>query len=276
MSDSFFESSEFARGSVAMQSLFALVERVAPTDTPLLIVGEPGTRKDALATAVHQASARRDAPLVTVDCRRPDRESLEVDLFGDERAACTGSGSVEHGAFEAASGGSVFLAEVGALSNDLQFKIVRAIEKRQIRRAGGARWLPVDVRIIASTTGNLQNALKKKRVRADFFYRLTTVELRLPPLRERLEDIPALVRIIADELGLEKADGDALLDPKFLDSLRQYSWPGNVRQLRRYIERCAALGDLTLPPSVDTIPSTTSGMFRVGKPMRSSRPLARV
>src|SRR5262249_28196348 len=148
MSDGFFESSEFARGSVLMQSLFGLVERVAPTDTPLLIVGEPGTRKDALATAVHKASARRDAPLVTVDCKRRNGESLEVDLFGDERAACTGSGSAVQGAFEAASGGSVFLAEVGALSQDLQFKIVRAMEKQQVRRVGGTRWLPVNVRII--------------------------------------------------------------------------------------------------------------------------------
>jgi two-component system, NtrC family, response regulator GlrR len=275
MSRGFFESSEFARGSVAMQSLFALVERVAPMDTPLLIVGEPGTRKDALASAVHQASARRDAPFVTVDCRRPDGDSLEVDLFGDERSACTGSGSVEQGAFEAASGGSVFLAEVGALSHDLQFKIVRAMEKREVRRVGGTRWLPVNVRIIAATTGNLQHDLNKKRIRADFYYLLTTVELRLPPLRERLEDIPALVKIIVDELGLvEKADAEALLDPKFLNSLREYSWPGNVRQLRRYIERCVALGDLNLPPSVDTIPSATSGMFRVGKPMRSSKPFA--
>src|SRR5262249_8438954 len=125
-----------------------------------------------------------------------------------------------------------------------------------------------------STTGNLQHDLNKKRIRADFYYRLTTVELRVPPLRERLEDIPALVKIIGDELGLAKADGDALLDPQFLDSLRQYSWPGNVRQLRRYIERCAALGDLSLPPSVDTIPTATSGMFRVGKSDRPSRPLA--
>jgi two-component system, NtrC family, response regulator GlrR len=257
--------------STQVQSLLALLERVAVTDTPLLIVGEPGTYKEAFADAVHQKSRRRDAPFLVVDCGGPDGEGLESELFGDERGETVGKDGIEKGAFEAASGGTVFLGEIGELSVDLQAKILRAIERGQIRRLGGVSSVPVDARIIASTSHGLRADLEKKQIRADFYYRLTTLQIRIPALRERLEDIPALVESIVEDLGLiGSADGAKLLAPDFLDKLARYPWPGNLRQLRHHVERCAALGDMTLQPSMDKFPPM-SGSFRIAPPADSLR-----
>jgi transcriptional regulator with PAS, ATPase and Fis domain len=254
----------FATGGIVGQSpqvrgLQNLLERVAANDMPLLVVGEPGTYKEAFAEAVHQKSGR-EGPFLVVDC---GGGNLEVELFGDESQAMYGEEDVQRGIFEAAAGGTVFLGEVGELSIELQSKVLRAIDRHQIRRVGGAEMVPVTARVIASTSYSLRTDLDEKRLRADFYYRMTTLQVRIPPLRERLDDIPALVTSIVDELGLADApEGAALLEPEFLRTLTKYAWPGNVRQLRHHVERCSALGDVSLPPSMDTFPST-SGSFRV-------------
>jgi len=268
-----FESGGIVGRSPQMQALSFLLERVAATETPLLILGEPGTYKEAFANAVHQKSRRHEAPFVVVDCAGTDSTSLEIELFGGERDAAVASGRVKQGIFEAAEGGTIFLGEVGELSNELQAKILRALERHQIRRFGGATFVPVNVRVIASSSHSLWTALEEKRIRADFYYRLTTLQVRLPPLRERLEDIPALVNNIVEELGLAGSpDGEALLDPAFLATLARYRWPGNVRQLRHHIERCNALGDVSLPPSMETFPAI-SGAFRINPSVDSIKML---
>jgi DNA-binding NtrC family response regulator len=247
--------------STQVEGLLTLLGRVATSDSPLLLVGEPGTYKEAFADAVHQKSRRRSAPFLSVDCAGPDAERLEIELFGDERNAGDEAG-IKKGVFEAGAGGTVFLGEVAELSSDLQSKIVRAIERHQIRRVGGVSPVGVDVRIIGSTSHALKEDLDKKQVRADFYYRLTTLEVRVPALRERLEDIPAIVKTIVEDLGLLGSPmGASLLEKDFLDKLARYPWPGNLRQLRHHVERCAALGDVTLPPSMDKFPPL-SGAFR--------------
>jgi len=259
--------------SAQVQTLLALLERVAVTDTPLLIVGEPGTCKEAFADAVHQKSRRRGAPFLSVDCGGPEGEGLEIELFGDERGGMAELDGFKKGAFEAASGGTVFLGEVGDLSVEMQAKVLRAIERSQIRRLGGVSPVAVDARIIASTSCGLRADLEKKQIREDFYYRLTTLQIRLPPLRERLEDIPALVESMVEDLGLAgSAGGAALLAPDFLEKLSLYSWPGNLRQLRHHVERCAALGDVTLQPSMDKFPPM-SGAFRIAPALDSLKQL---
>ena len=259
--------------SPQVQALSALLDRVAAVDTPLLVAGEPGTYKEAFAEAVHRKSPRRHDPFLVVDCVGSPLESLEVELFGDDRDFMAGRGRSKEGIFEAAAGGTVFLGEVGELSVDLQSRVVRAIERKQIRRVGGTSIVSVNVRVIASTSRNPRTELEEHRFRADFYYRLTTVEVRLPPLRERLEDIPALVKSIVDDLGIAGSpDGAALLDPGFLSLLARYAWPGNMRQLRHHVERCLALGDVSLPPSMDTFPSV-SGSYRIAKSVDSIKML---
>jgi DNA-binding NtrC family response regulator len=262
-----FEFGGFVGRSPQVQGLAALLERVAATEAPLLIVGEPGTYKEAFAEAVHQKSGR-DGPFLVVDCGGTDTRSLEVELFGDERQE-----AVQRGIFEAASRGTVFLGEIGELSIELQSKLLRAIDRQQIRRVGGANTVPVSARVIASTSRSLRTDLDERRIRSDFYYRMTTLQVRLPPLRERLEDIDALVKSIVHELGLaDSPEGTALLDREFLAKLARYSWPGNVRQLRHHVERCSALGDTSLPPSMETFPST-SGSFRVAPSVDSLKML---
>jgi two-component system response regulator GlrR len=267
-----FELGGYVGPSPQMQALSSLRDRVATTESPLLVVGEPGTYKEAFAEAVHQKSGRR-GPFLVVDCGGQDAASLETELFGEERHGADGSDDVYRGVFEAASGGSVFLGEVAELTIELQSKVLRAIERRQVRRVGAAGPISVDARVIASTSRSLRTDLDERRVRADFYYRITTLQVRLPPLRERLEDIPDLVATIVHELGLtDSKQGAALLDPEFLTTLTRYSWPGNVRQLRHHIERCSALDDVSLPPSMDTFPST-SGSFRVAQSVDSLKML---
>jgi transcriptional regulator with PAS, ATPase and Fis domain len=256
--------------SPQMQALFGLLRRVAATDAPLLVVGEPGTCKEAFADGVHQRSSRRHAPFLVTDCGALSSTVGEGELFGYERDAISRNGSVRPGIFEAARGGTVFLGEVDDLSIDLQAKVLRAIEHRQIRRVGGSSFVGVDVRVMASTSRGLRAGFEEKRIRPDFYYRFTTVEVKLPPLRERLGDIPALVASIVVDLGLDGSrEGQALLDPAFLARLSSYSWPGNVRQLRHYIERCSVLGDVTLPLSKEAFPPSSS--YRVAPAVDSMR-----
>ncbi|MEM9073285.1 MAG: sigma 54-interacting transcriptional regulator [Myxococcota bacterium] len=230
--------------SVPMRRLFALLSRVAPSDATVLIEGETGTGKEATAEAIHAASKRREGPFVVVDAGALPPTLLESELFGHEKGAFTGAMERRIGAFEAASGGTVFLDEVGELPPDLQPKLLRVLERKTVRRVGATAQIPVDVRILAATHRNLREAVNQTHFRADLFYRLAVVQLTVPALRDRLDDLELLVASALEHLGATPAERERFKRPGFLDHLRRASWPGNVRELRNYVERCMVLDDV--------------------------------
>ena len=228
-------------GSVAMRAVYALLESAATSDTTVLLQGESGTGKDLAAESLHLASARRDGPFVVVDCGAIPANLLEVELFGHEAGAFTGAGAARTGAFEAAAGGTLFLDEIGELSLDLQPKLLRVLDRREIQRVGSTRRIPVDVRIVAATNRDLKAEVNAHRFRSDLYFRLAVLVVRMPPLRERTADIPALVAALLDRLGDRSSPMARSLDGgELLPELLRQRWPGNVRELRNYVERCLA------------------------------------
>jgi len=232
---------ELVGSSVVMRAQFAVLERVASTDTTVLIEGETGTGKDVAAESLHLASARRDGPLVVVDCGAATAQLLESQLFGHERGAFTGADQRRIGAFEEAAGGSVFLDEIGELPLELQPKLLRVLERRQIQRLGSNTMRPVQVRILAATNRDLRAMVNAGTFREDLYYRLAVVRVRLPPLRERPEDIPAIVEHLLDRLRASPEARARLTNPELVRGLARAAWPGNVRELRNAIERALVL-----------------------------------
>jgi DNA-binding NtrC family response regulator len=224
--------------SVAMRRAFALLERVAASDATVLLEGETGTGKEGAAAAIHASSARAAGPFVVLDCGAIPPNLLESELFGHERGAFTGANARRVGLFEEADGGTILLDEVGELPLDLQPKLLRAIEQRQLRRVGSSGYLPVDVRVVAATHRDLRGEVNVGRFRADLYFRLAVVKVALPPLRSRPEDLPLLVERILETFGADPTMRKALTAPDFLASLARTTWPGNVRELRNYLERC--------------------------------------
>ena len=224
--------------SVAMRTLFALLERVAATDSTVLLEGETGTGKDAAAESIHQASSRSNGPLVVVDCGAVPAALLESQLFGHEKGAFTGADSRRTGAFEEADGGTIFLDEIGELPTDLQPKLLRVLERRQIQRVGSNAVQNVDVRVIAATNRDLRAEVNEGRWRSDLYYRLAVVKVRMPALREHLEDVAELVEHFAASLRADPAAAERLTGDEFIAHLKTAAWPGNVRELRNYLERC--------------------------------------
>ena len=227
--------------SHAMRTAFALLERAAATDATVLLEGETGTGKEAAAEAIHAESTRRNGPLLVIDCGAIPPDLLESELFGHERGAFTGAVGARQGAFEAANGGTIFLDEIGELVADLQPKLLRALEKREVKRVGANHYTPIDVRIIAATNRNLRTEVNAGRFRPDLFFRLAVVTISLPPLREVREDMPLIVSSILERLGTTEEEAKPLRTPDFIDYLSSHAWPGNVRELRNYLERCIAL-----------------------------------
>jgi DNA-binding NtrC family response regulator len=255
--------------SVAMRAVFAVLERAAQSDATVLLTGETGTGKDVAAESLHRESARRDGPFVVLDCGAIPAGLLETELFGHEAGAYTGATGDRAGAVEAAAGGTLFLDEVGELAPELQPKLLRALDTRTVQRVGGSRRLPVDVRVVAATNRDLKALVNARRFRPDLYYRLAVVEVRLPPLRERLEDVPLLVEHFLAQLGASPAAAASLRDPEQLASLAGHAWPGNVRELRNFIEQRQAIGERAAldpsgasagPPAID-----------VRVPLRSAR-----
>jgi transcriptional regulator with PAS, ATPase and Fis domain len=256
--------------SVPMRRMFEILERVAGTDATVLMEGETGTGKEAAAESLHRESARRDGPFVVVDCAAIPSELLESELFGHERGAFTGATTARTGVFEMASGGTLFLDEIGELSLDLQPKLLRALESREIKRVGGDRAVPVDVRIVAATNRSLRAEVNDKRFRSDLYYRLAVVELRLPPLRERAEDLPLLVEALLSSLGASHhPESKKLRSAPFLADLGRHAWPGNVRELRNYMERCIALGE-TAPLGAESS-GPIDGLPDLKRPLKVAR-----
>lgn len=267
--------------SITMRALFARLARVASSDATVLVEGETGTGKEAVAESIHQESPRRDGPFIVVDCGAVPHELLESELFGHERGSFTGATTRREGALEAASGGTLFLDEIGELSLDLQPKLLRAIERREIKRVGSNGYRPVDVRVIAATNRNLRAEVNERRFRPDLYYRLAVVEVRLPPLRERAEDLPLLAEHFLTSLGAAGRPGaEALRTPSFLAEVARHRWPGNVRELRNYLERCLAfqepmpLGGDGEDPAREASASGDPGVtIASNRPLREAREL---
>ena len=229
--------------SVPMRMCFALLERAAGRDVTVLLEGETGTGKSQAAQAIHQASARRDKPFLTVDCGAIPADLLESELFGHEKGAFTGASARRIGAFEEAHGGTLFLDEIGELPPELQPKLLRVLEAREIRRVGTNTYVPVDVRIIAATNRDLRAEVNAGRFRSDLFFRLAVLRIPLPPVRQRPEDLQLLVEQTLQSLGADPERTQALRSPGFISKLEQAAWPGNVRELRNYLERCLVFED---------------------------------
>lgn len=224
-----------------MKRVMELVEQVAPTDSTALILGETGTGKELVARAIHKLSRRKDAPFITLNCAAVPAGILESELFGHERGAFTGAMAQRLGRFELAHGGTLFLDEVGDMPFELQPKLLRALQERTIERLGGSKSIPVDVRIIAATNRDLTSMMAEKTFRSELFYRLNVFPITTPPLRERGEDIGALVehftRVHAAEMGREIG----MIPVGTLQALSEWSWPGNVRELENFIQRSVIL-----------------------------------
>jgi transcriptional regulator with GAF, ATPase, and Fis domain len=229
---------EMVGKSPAMREIFGLIERIAPTDATVLIEGETGTGKDLIARTLHQLSPRSSAPFVVVDCGAVAGTLIESELFGHEKGAFTGAVAARQGAFELASGGTVFLDELGELSLDLQPKLLRVLEQRELRRVGGQKTTKVDLRVVAATRKDLRSEVEKGKFREDLYFRLNVVPITAPPLRERREDIPLLI----DAMLGKQAPGGIALSEVTRAALMAHDWPGNVRELRNVIERALALG----------------------------------
>jgi transcriptional regulator with PAS, ATPase and Fis domain len=225
--------------STIMRHLFATLERAAATDLTVLLEGESGVGKDLLARAIHKTSARAAGPLVVADCSAMPEKLVESELFGHERGAFTGAEQARRGLFEEANGGTLFLDEIGELPLDLQPKLLRVLEQREVRPIGAREARSVDVRVIAATNRRLAEAARTGEFRSDLFYRLAVVKVTVPPLRERPEDILPIARRL---LHAFKKDDTLDFPPDFASMLTAYEWPGNVRELRNVVERFAALG----------------------------------
>ncbi|HEY1551402.1 MAG TPA: sigma 54-interacting transcriptional regulator [Kofleriaceae bacterium] len=232
---------EMVGKSPAMREIFGLVERIAPTDATVLIEGETGTGKDMIARTLHLLSPRHDKSFIVVDCGAVAGTLIESELFGHEKGAFTGAVAARQGAFELASGGTVFLDELGELSLDLQPKLLRVLEQRELRRVGGAKTIKVDLRVIAATRKDLRSEVEKGKFREDLYFRLNVVPITAPPLRERREDIPLLIDHMLARLA-HSANDTAVLGDATRAALMAHDWPGNVRELRNVIERALALG----------------------------------
>lgn len=229
---------EVLGSSVAIRRLYAVLERVAATDATLLVRGETGTGKELVARSVHHASERRQGPLVVVDCGAIAGSLIESELFGHVQGAFTGANSDRDGLIAAADGGTLFLDEIGELPLSLQPKLLRVLENRELRRVGANRSSSVDVRVIAATHRPLAERVNEGLFREDLYYRLAVVEVELPPLRARRDDIPLLARHFASDLGADPK----LLTREVMGALLARSWPGNVRELRNVVERSVSLG----------------------------------
>jgi len=223
--------------SPAMQEIFELIERIAGTDAPVLITGENGTGKELIANAIHTRSKRNHRPLVKINCPAIPPDIIESELFGHTRGSFTGAVESKKGRLEMANGGTVFLDEIGEIDQRMQVKLLRFLENGEIQKVGSTETIQVDVRLIAATNRNLQQAVQEGSFRQDLFYRINVVHIHIPPLRERPDDIPPLIEYFAREV----AEANGFSVPRFFPQAMQYlqhqSWPGNIRQLRNFVER---------------------------------------
>jgi len=259
-----FPSSQNAFGdvygeSLEMRHIFGVLERVASTDVTVILEGETGTGKELLARAIHANSSRARAPFVVFDCSSVAENLIESELFGHEKGAFTGAIYSRQGVFEMAQGGTLFLDEIGELGLDLQPKLLRVLEAREVKRVGGSRATRLDFRLVAATHRDLVKESREGRFREDLFYRLSVLKLRIPPLSERKEDIPLITRQLLSSLSVEYNIAPVPeVAPETLDILNSYDWPGNIRELRNVLSRALAMGRRTMIRPKDLLLSPDS------------------
>ena len=228
--------------SPAMREVFATLKKVAPSELTCLIEGDTGTGKERVARAIHDASRRKDEPYVVLDCSAIPKDLMESYVFGHEKGAFTGAVDQKPGAFEQAEGGTLFMDEIGELDISLQPKLLRVLENREFKRVGGTEKLKSDVRVIAATNRDLRQQVNEDRFREDLYFRLSVIEIELPPLSGRRDDIPLLVEHFLDDVAEKRPDKPRMrLTADAMDMLMNYSWPGNVRELQNVIRRAANL-----------------------------------
>ncbi|MGN6106030.1 MAG: sigma-54-dependent transcriptional regulator, partial [Kofleriaceae bacterium] len=241
---------EVIGSSVLMRGLLSMIDRVAASDATVLIVGESGTGKELLARTIHRVGPRKDGPFVAFDCSALAPSLLEAELFGHEKGAFTGAGRARRGLFREASGGTIFLDEIGDIDATVQNKLLRVLQEREIKPVGGDRPVQIDVRVVAATNKDLKQLVSRGQFREDLYWRLAVVPIQVPPLRERKEDIPQLAaHILARRRGAAKsfAGNEARyptqITAKALARLQSYRWPGNIRELENVLSRAAILCD---------------------------------
>ena len=239
--------------SESMRKIFEVVQQVAPSRASVLITGESGVGKEMIADALHYNSPRREKPLIKVHCAALTETLLESELFGHERGAFTGAVARKRGRFELAHLGTIFLDEIGEMSQNLQIKLLRVLEDKTFERVGGEETIEVDVRLIAATNRELKSAIEEGSFREDLFYRLNVVNIHLPPLRERKEDIPLLMAAFVKEFSEENGKNIEAIEPKARMILYNYLWPGNVRELRNCIESAVVMSKSSII-TVDDLP----------------------
>jgi formate hydrogenlyase transcriptional activator len=242
--------------SDAMRYVMSRIDQVAPTDATVLLQGETGTGKELLARAVHRRSPRRDRPFVVVNCAAMPAALIESELFGRERGAFTGAHATQIGRFELANHGTIFLDEIGELPLEVQPKLLRVLQEGQVERLGNPRTVNVDVRVVAATNRDLTDEVRESRFRADLYYRLNVFPLTIPSLRQRREDIPALVHHLVDRLGRDLRRRIDTIPDEVIAALQRYEWLGNVRELENILQRAIivsrngvlSIGDPWVPP----------------------------
>ena len=232
---------EIVGRSAGLKRVLGQVERVAPTDATVLILGETGTGKELIARAIHRMSSRRDQPFVTLNCAAIPTGLLESELFGYERGAFTGALSRKIGRFEMAHQGTLFLDEVGDIPLDLQPKLLRALQEKEFERLGGTRTIPIDVRLLAATNRNLTQMMGDQLFRSDLYYRLKVFPITVPPLRDHPEDIPLLARHFTQKYAIQMKRKIEAIPAQTMQALASWSWPGNVRELENFMERSVIL-----------------------------------
>jgi DNA-binding NtrC family response regulator len=270
---------ELTGQSEAMRQVYDIIDKVAPSTASVLILGESGTGKELVARAVHSKSERAKGPFFALNCAALPKEILENELFGHEKGAFTGSTNEKPGAFEMASSGTIFLDEVAEMSPDIQVKLLRALESRMVRRLGGKKEIPVDIRIVAATNKDLQKAIEDGELREDLYYRLAVVELDLPPLRERLGDVQLLAEEFLARFSAQNGKKLQGFDEVALQWINTHQWPGNVRELKNAVESAVimARGPLITPEDIVPRRLRNSGEFNsmvsipVGSTMAEAR-----
>jgi hydrogenase-4 transcriptional activator len=229
---------EIIGSDFGLKTVMEMVQQVAPLDSPVLLLGETGTGKEVIANAIHYSSPRKDGPFIKVNCGAIPETLLDSELFGHEKGAFTGAISQRRGRFERADKGTIFLDEIGELPPQAQVRLLHVLQKKEIERVGGTRSIPVDIRILSATNRNLQEMIASGRFREDLWFRLNVFPITIPPLRQRKEDIPALVHHFVDRKSMElKLTERPVLAPGTIDKLVAYHWPGNVRELENMVER---------------------------------------
>ncbi len=258
--------------SPRMIEVYELVQKVAPTDSTVLITGETGTGKELIARAIHFNSLRKDKPFLTMDCGSLVETLFESELFGHVKGSFTGAIATKHGSFELANGGSFFFDEIGNISLSIQAKILRAIQEREIRRIGSTETIKVDVRVIAATNKNLRQAVEQGSFREDLFYRISVIPIHLPALRERKEDIMPLANYFLQKYNQRRLKALRGFSPKVKEIFLNYSWPGNVRELENIVERAVVIEDSD-EVTVASLPShlwVAAGRQEMGSPQIKS------